>query len=725
MRDALAAQAARGCAFLLVFGASGSGKSSLVKAGLLADLKIPGMMEKVGLVRHAIVRPTDDEDLNAVLAKGFLSSNALPELTLLQYDQETLTKLLRAAPEQVVLPIRQGLARAGEEAKLIKSNDAQARLLLIVDQLEELFTQVKLDQPEREDFVKVLKALAESGLVWVIATMRSDFFDRLATLPELGQLSEEKGRYLLYPPAPSAIGQIIRQPAREAGLRYEKDAKSGIGLDDLLQEAASRDGASLPLASFTLEELWNHRTEKGLLTHAAYEEMGRLEGSLGRKAEEVFGELRKEDQGSFAGVMRQLVTVGHMEGGKATARTVSLVQFEDGTALRRVVDAFLSPKARLLVADGDGAGAQVRVVHEALLNHWPRAAQQIEQDYRDLQLRGRLEQSAERWRLADKKDRKSLLLPSGLPLQEGRGLLKRWSNGELEPGIVDYVKASVSAHKWRRRKQSFAGFLLILSLPVGYGVFWGVKTYLGVQEVEKEMAFASIPKGCYQMGSPETELDRGDDEKQHEVCVKGFSLGKYEVTQWEWEQVMHGNPSSFKSDKKPVEMVSWFEAMDFAKYMSWFGQHRYRLPSEAEWEYAARGGADFSRYWGDGEKEACQYANVLDLDLKAKQGKAAGSWFECSDGHITTAPVGSFKPNGFGLHDTLGNVWEWTCSAYAKEYDGSEKNCAKAEDIGSYRVNRGGGWGRNPANVRSAFRFDNGPGDRYDALGFRLARTDP
>ncbi|MBF0157619.1 MAG: ATP-binding protein, partial [Magnetococcales bacterium] len=105
LRDALAAQAGRGCAFLLVFGASGSGKSSLVKAGLLADLKIPGVMEKVGLVRHALVRPSDDEDPSAVLAGGFLSPEALPELTRLQYDRDSLAGLLRKVPEEVVLPI--------------------------------------------------------------------------------------------------------------------------------------------------------------------------------------------------------------------------------------------------------------------------------------------------------------------------------------------------------------------------------------------------------------------------------------------------------------------------------------------------------------------------------------------------------------------------------------------------------------------------------------------
>ncbi|MBF0584569.1 MAG: formylglycine-generating enzyme family protein, partial [Magnetococcales bacterium] len=195
---------------------------------------------------------------------------------------------------------------------------------------------------------------------------------------------------------------------------------------------------------------------------------------------------------------------------------------------------------------------------------------------------------------------------------------------------------------------------------------------------------------------------------------------------WEWEKVMHGNPSSTKGEKNPVEMVNWHESMDFAKYMSWFGKHQYRLPTEAEWEYAARGGTTTSRHWGDGEIEACQYANVVDKTVKAKGGKAIGSWFDCDDGYgYDTAPVGSFQPNAFGLHDMLGNVWEWTCSLYSKEYDGTEKNCANTEDTGSNRVDRGGSWDNSPAYVRSALRFSGVPGFRLNILGLRLSRTFP
>ncbi|MGE5203869.1 MAG: AAA family ATPase, partial [Acidobacteriota bacterium] len=290
LRELLARQAERGSAFVLVMGASGSGKSSLVKAGLLPDLMLPGMVGRVALCRYAVLRPSDaGDDLLTGLAGALLAPTALPELAGLHYDPATLAGLLREASGQAALPIRQGLAAAGKEARL--TEQAEARLVLIVDQLEELFTREGLDEAGRERFVRALDALARSGLVWVIATMRSDFFDRLEQMPSLARLTAGEARYLVEPPEPAEIGQIIRQPAREAGLHFELDQKRGVALDETIREAASKDPGALPLLSFLLDQLWQHRTEKGGLTFAAYEELGGLEGALGRRAEAVFGSL--------------------------------------------------------------------------------------------------------------------------------------------------------------------------------------------------------------------------------------------------------------------------------------------------------------------------------------------------------------------------------------------------------------------------------------------------
>lgn len=467
VRDALAKQAAAGSAFVLVFGASGSGKSSLVKAGLLPDiLAAPRMVEAaVGLCRHAVFRPGEGEGepLDA-LAAALLREGALPELGMLQYDAAAIAELMRDAPSQAALPIRQALAKAGAAAELVAHGEA--RLTLVVDQLEEVFTAEAVTAEARERFVAALAALARSGLVWVVCTLRSDFFERLEGAPALAALSEGHGRYLLMPPVDAEIGQIVRRPAREAGLRFEVDEGRGLTLDEVIRAAAARDPAALPLLQYTLDQLWQRRdVDSGRLTFAAYEALGGLEGALGRRAEEVFSGLPEDAKGAFPGVIRALVTVAQGEGAEATARTAPLSTFPDGTPARRLVDAFIAADARLLVAEGDGDGARVRVAHEALLTHWPRARRRIEEDRHDLQVRARLELAAAQRQAAAPEDRHSLLLNPGLPLSEAEDLLAR-RRDELDSTLVAYVGASTAAARTfeRRRVRRLQRVAAVLAL---------------------------------------------------------------------------------------------------------------------------------------------------------------------------------------------------------------------------------------------------------------------
>ena len=424
LREALIQQAVRGDAFVLVFGASGSGKSSLVKAGLLADLKLPGMVEGVGLYRYAIMRPSNAQgELFQALAVALLQEEALPELAGLQYDPAILAALLRESPGQALLPIRQGLAQAGERAHLTER--AKPQLVFIVDQLEELFTHENITEEARHSFVATLAVLARSGMVGVVATMRSDFFDRLETFPKLAELTEGEGRYLLMPPTDAEIGQIIRGPAREAGLQFEVDLAAGFGLDEVLQQVASQNPRVLPLLEFVLDQLWHQRSREGVLTYEAYRRLGELEGALGRSAEEIFLAQPEEVQAALPSLLRMLVTIGQGEKAEAMARAAPLASFPKETPGRRLVEAFLEPSARLLVAEGDDEGGRVRVAHEALLSHWERAARQIEEDWRDLQVRARLEQAAGLWRAAAREYQDSLLLRPGLPLTEARDLPTR------------------------------------------------------------------------------------------------------------------------------------------------------------------------------------------------------------------------------------------------------------------------------------------------------------
>ena len=179
------------------------------------------------------------------------------------------------------------------------------------------------------------------------------------------------------------------------------------------------------------------------------------------------------------------------------------------------------------------------------------------------------------------------------------------------------------------------------------------------------MELVKIPAGTFTMGSPANEKDRSDDEKQHQVTIsKDFYLGKYEVTQAQWTAVMGNNPSNFKGENLPVETVSWEDAQEFIKKLNAKGEGIYRLPTEAEWEYAARGGTT-----------GAYYGNVNDI-----------GWFTDNSGG-KTHPVGQKQANGFGLYDTSGNVWEW-CSDWYGEYPSGSLTDPTGATSGSIRVNR-------------------------------------
>jgi formylglycine-generating enzyme required for sulfatase activity len=215
------------------------------------------------------------------------------------------------------------------------------------------------------------------------------------------------------------------------------------------------------------------------------------------------------------------------------------------------------------------------------------------------------------------------------------------------------------------------------------------------------MEFVFVPGGCFQMG--DTFGDGDSDEKPvHEVCVDGFYMGKYEVTQGQWRKVMGNNPSYFKNgDNYPVETVSWNDAQEFISKLNAGGGKEFRLSTEAEWEYAARSG---------GKKE--KYAGGNDVDAVAWYGKNSGS---------KTQPVGSKAANGLGIYDMSGNVWEWCRDWYdGSYYKNSPRQKPQGPSNGADRVGRGGCWDYDPGIVRAAHRAGSEPASRYYILGFRL-----
>ena len=228
------------------------------------------------------------------------------------------------------------------------------------------------------------------------------------------------------------------------------------------------------------------------------------------------------------------------------------------------------------------------------------------------------------------------------------------------------------------------------------------------------MEFVWVPKGCFQMGSPASEANRDSDEKQHEVCLSnGYWLGKYEVTQGEWEKVMGNNPSHFKScgDRCPVEKVSWDDVQRFIGKLDSKSGKRFRLPTEAEWEYAAR--ARTTTPFSFGKTIGTDQVNY-DGNYPYGNGRK-GEYRE------KTMTVGSLPGNAWGLHEMHGNVWEWVQDWYG-DYPSNAVTDPTGARSGSLRVFRGGSWVIYAQFCRSANRYRNEPGFRRSDLGFRLAR---
>jgi formylglycine-generating enzyme required for sulfatase activity/uncharacterized caspase-like protein len=264
-----------------------------------------------------------------------------------------------------------------------------------------------------------------------------------------------------------------------------------------------------------------------------------------------------------------------------------------------------------------------------------------------------------------------------------------------------------------------------------------------------------IPAGRFTMGSPAAEAGRSPDEgPQHGVSVKSIAMGKTHITRGQFAAFVNAtkydagnkcvtfeggkfeggtgrnwrNPGYQQADNHPVVCINWDDAKAYAKWLSSKTGKVYRLPTESEWEYAARAATTSARYWGENPDAACRYANVGDQTATSQiEGASAWDIHNCSDGYAYTAPVASFRPNAFGLQDMIGNVRQWVEDCWHADYNGAPRDGSawKAGDDCGSRVQRGGSWLEGPAIARSAHRGWYVTSPRALHVGFRLARMLP
>jgi formylglycine-generating enzyme required for sulfatase activity len=225
------------------------------------------------------------------------------------------------------------------------------------------------------------------------------------------------------------------------------------------------------------------------------------------------------------------------------------------------------------------------------------------------------------------------------------------------------------------------------------------------------MKFAWIPPGTFIMGSPNTEKGRGDDEIRHKVTLsKGLYLGVHAVTQEQWQSIMGSNPSHFKGEKNlPVEQVSWEDCQAFCKKLRQKAAKPYRLPTEAEWEYACRAGTTAPYHYGE----------TVSTDQANYNGNFTFGNGKKGVYRAKTMPVGRFPANPWGLYDMHGNVWQW-CQDWHGGYLQKDVTDPQGAKLGTNRVLRGGSWGSHPLFCRSANRNFSGPENRTEFYGLRV-----
>ncbi len=482
------------CPFVLIFGASGSGKSSLMRAGLLPWMVQPGVVEGVNLWRRAILRPAEQEgDLIDALTCALVQSDALPELLADGTCEADLAALLRDTPKIIVGLIKGALSMVSVEAMRVESLTSVpvCRLALGVDQLEEVFTLNERFTPEdRQLFFRALHALARSGYVWTVATLRSDFYNRCEESPELMELKKGWGQYHLLSPTEAELSQMIRYPAEAAGVTFEEDSIHGKLEEVIAREAHDQPGA-LPLLEYALDTLYHLGAESGILTHMAYEQTGRVAGAVARKAEEIYQQLGESEKGALDEVLRAVVKLSDDREEIAVRKNVLRDELILQPRAQALADAFVN--ARLFTSDLDGkARATITVAHESLLRVWPRVTSWVRRNHEFLRQHQRLGQAMAQWNAREKHD--DYLLASGLPLLEAESLLSEYNTSlnTEEKAFVAASRTKAQVAQARRRKHR-ALIMSGLSILTAIAMIGGLFSWINARKAsaQREQAEAS------------------------------------------------------------------------------------------------------------------------------------------------------------------------------------------------------------------------------------------
>lgn len=403
--ERIAQQVKFGRAFCLLLGPSGSGKSSLVHAGVLPNLMQAGGYHGIEVLSYSSLDLADvaPQQLLLNLASTLLDweFNDAPVLT--GYSAAQLADVLSQDPAAVLKQLSQALQQAQQSLK---------RLALFVDRLEVLLSSPLFQDTERNQFISLLEQLACSDSVLVLSACRNEFYPLLVNYPTLMAGKAKGAHFDLAAPNRSDLLQMIRLPALAAGLSFDTDPDTAVPLDEMLCREAASNPDALPMLQYTLQQLYLQRSSDNTLQVATYKKLGGIEGAIGKNAEQAINTLTAAQQASLPAVLSMLVTLREDEQ-SITSRSARFSQLKTD-AERALVQTLV--EQRLFVSHLQQGEPCFSVAHEALLRRWPRATAWINEHHDSLSIKSRLQHLQQRWQ-AEHCNSAYLLAP-GKPLQE-------------------------------------------------------------------------------------------------------------------------------------------------------------------------------------------------------------------------------------------------------------------------------------------------------------------
>jgi len=718
--------------WLQIEGNSGVGKSSLVSAGLLPLLNDGVLWARTGLsacrvLGSLVPGPAPIANLANVIESA-LAAEGQPRDSLARYRQLQLDeRALAMAIRDVGSP---------DEA-----------FVLVVDQFEELFTIAAPE--ERSKFEALLGwALTDPHTpLFLITTVRADFLDRFESMGGLGDVYNTRcKRYFLRSISQTGLRETIDGPARLSGLDVD-------GVRELILADASDEPGALPLVQNALWNLW-HRRRGNKLSAEDYQMQNGLAGMLSNAADGLLERIGQEIPQGRRGALELLFRLTRVnDQGRHTrqrltrAEAVAVAGNGEQWVGERVIQMLAGERRvdatgpvamtalRLITVTDDEQGEHhIDLIHETLIRargkgadgkpiaYWPTLYDYVEANKDRELLRRQLESRTGRW-------------------QRARGAARLMRLAPFAALQLRAVRPFPRAPEGRFLRASFRllGFMTVLFVVaigyVGHLFYWTRMNDLPVEAMVLLQRFklgydptprlAPVSPGNVQLGEHDARFLAAQNEKARRffgppgvsVHVEGFDMGAYELTYDEydyyvWRQQRAGRmslrfPATGKGGRgrRPVVNVTWAESGAYAEWLGRVLGRRCRLPTEAEWEYAARGGAPYAAYWW-GESVLPDRANCSGCGGADPE---------------KTLPVGSFQANPFGLYDMLGNVWEWTCSGWSDRFGltSREQSCAKpSEDIS--HVARGGSYRFNPTDSRLSSRRDFVATDNRPNIGFRV-----